>query len=146
MNWGKKLLISYVIFCSLLSLSVYRLVKETKVNLVSRQYRQEEKNYQQVIEARQRAADISAFRVKKVDPFIVLQVPEEHLNTRVKGEIFFHCVYDEKLDMTIQMEPDDLGQQIIPQSWIMGKRYRLKLKWTNGKDSFYTEHELNMNN
>ncbi|HCL06071.1 MAG TPA: hypothetical protein DHW64_08955 [Chitinophagaceae bacterium] len=72
MNWGKKLLISYVIFCSLLSLSVYRLVKETKVNLVSRQYRQEEKNYQQVIEARQRAADISAFRVKKVDPFIVL--------------------------------------------------------------------------
>lgn len=145
MNWGKKLLTGYTIFCSLLSLSAYRLIKETKVDLVSRQYREEDKNYQQVIDAKQRAASISDFRMTKADPFIMLQIPKEHLHTRVKGEIFFYCVYDENLDMTIQMEPDDLGQQVIPQSWIRGKRYRLKLKWTNGVDGYYTEYELNMN-
>lgn len=145
MNWGKKLLIGYVIFCSLLSLSVYWLIKETNVNLVSRQYLQEGENYQQLIDAKQKAAGISAFRIKKAYPFIVLQVPKEQINRRVRGEVFFYCVYDEKLDKHIQLEPDDLGQQMIPQSWIQGKRYTIKLKWATGSDSFYTEHPLNMN-
>lgn len=145
MNWGIKLMAVCVGFCFLLSLAIYILVKEIKVDLVSRQYREEEKNYQQVIEAKQKATQISAFRMYKADPFILLQVPKEQLKVKIKGKVFFYCVYDEQLDKTIQLEPDDFGQQIIPQSWIKGKRYTIKLNWNDGRDEFYAEQELNMN-
>lgn len=145
MNWGIKLIAVCAGFCFLLSLAIYILVKEIKVDLVSRQYREEEKNYQQVIEAKQKATQISAFRMYKADPFILLQVPKEQLKVKLKGKVFFYCVYDEQLDKTIQLEPDDFGQQIIPQSWIKGKRYTIKLNWNDGRDEFYAEQELNMN-
>lgn len=145
MNWGIKLVAAYVGFCSLLSLVIYILVTVIKVDLVSRQYKQEEKNYQQVIESKQRATQISIFRIYKAAPFILLQVPKEQLKAKIKGKAFFYCVYDEQLDKTIQLEPDDFVQQIIPQSWIKGKRYKIKLNWNDGRDEFYTEQELNMN-
>jgi len=144
MSWGKILLIIYVGFCALLGWSVYILVTHVKVDLVSRYYRQEAQNYQQLIEAKQRAAQIHPFRVNKADPFMLLQVPEEQIKTTLRGEAFFYCVYDEKFDKTIQLEPDKSGQQMIPQSWLKGKRYTIKLQWNDGKQVFYTERELNL--
>ncbi len=145
MSWGKIILATCGFFCFSLGLAMHLLVRNVKVDLVSKEYITEARNYQQVIEAKKRAQTISVFRMAKADPFIVLQVPEEHLQTGIKGEVFFYCVYDEKMDKTLQLAPNDLGKQIIPQSWIYGKRYKVKLSWHNGGHNFYTEHELNMN-
>lgn len=145
MSWEKIILGTYGFFCFSLGATMHLLVKKIKVDLVTKEYITEAGNYQQVIEAKRRAQKISAFRMAKADPFIVLQVPHEHLQTGVKGKAFFYCVYDEKMDKTIQLAPDDKGQQIVPQSWIPGKRYKVKLSWHNGEQNFYTEHELNMN-
>ncbi len=145
MSWGKIMLVACGCFCFSLGMAMHLLVKGIKVELVNKEYITEAKNYQQVIEAKKRAKAISAFRMAKADPFIVLQVPEEHLRTGVKGKAVFYCVYDEKLDKTVQLSPDDMGQQIVPQSWIPGKRYKVKLSWHNGEQNFYTEHELTMN-
>lgn len=145
MSLRKIMLVVCGIFCFSLGVAMYLLVKKIKVDLVTKEYIAEAKNYQQVIEAKKRAQEISAFRMAKADPFIVLQVPHEHLQSGVKGEVFFYCVYDEKLDKTVQLAPDNMGQQMVPQSWIRGKRYKVKLSWHNGEQSFYTEHELNIN-
>lgn len=145
MSWGKIILVVCGLFCFSLGAAMHLLVKKIKVDLVTKEYIAEAKNYQQVIDAKQRAQEISAFRMAKADPFIVLQVPHEHLQSGVKGEAFFYCIYDEQLDKTVQLVPDDRGQQMVPQSWIPGKRYKVKLSWHNGEQSFYTEHELNMN-
>ena len=146
MNWGKKLLIIHAVFCIVLLSFMHTLTKEVKVSLVNKDYRLEDKNYQQLIESKQRAKLISDFRIVKTGPFILLELPKEQLADNIRGEVFFYCVYDEQFDKTIQLVFNDQRQQMIPQSWIIGKRYKVKLNWHDGKHTYYTEHDLNMNN
>ena len=110
--------------------------------MVSDNYIQEATNYQKKIEAIQRSKKISSWKMIKADPFIVVELPIEHIKNGIRGEIFFYCAYNADLDKKIQLVTDIAGQQLIPQSWLSAKSYIIKMSWIDGTDTFYDERNL----
>lgn len=110
--------------------------------MAAEDYFGETKNYQKIIEAKQRAKRIQPFKAARVDPFIVLELPAEQVKEQIRGEIFFYCVYNAELDKKIQLVTDAAGQQLIPRSWLPGKAYTIKMSWADGTHEFYDEKNL----
>lgn len=142
MNWGKQLIILLVLFCMVLMLATYLINKTVRTDLVSHDYIQEANNYEKKMNAMHHAKMISSFKMAKADPFIVVELPTEHIKKGIKGEIFFYCAYNADLDKKIQLATDVVGQQLIPQSWLNGKSYIIKMSWVDGNEAFYDEKNL----
>lgn len=142
MNWGKQLIILLVLFCMILIYSIYQINRKVRTDMVSENYVEEALNYQKKIDAMQRAKRSSSFRMAKADPFVIIELPIKQFKNAVKGEIFFYCPYNADLDKKIQLVTDAAGQQLIPQSWLTGKSYTIKMSWIDGNETFYDEKNL----
>jgi len=142
MNWGKRSIILLMLFCIILIYSIYQINGKVRTDMVSENYAEEAQNYQEKIEAIQRAKKDSSFRMAKADPFVVVELPVKQLKNGVKGEILFYCAYNADLDKKIQLVTDATGQQLIPQSWLSAKAYTIKMSWVNGDKTFYDEKIL----
>lgn len=144
MNWGRTLVVTLAVFCITLGTMMYSFTKLTKTDLVSKEYKKEQINYQAKMEAMRRANEIHPFKVATARPFVVLELPEEQQKKTITGEAFFYCAYDADLDQTVQLITDKLGQQLIPLSWMKAKKYIVKLTWTDGNKNYYTEKALDV--
>jgi hypothetical protein len=142
MNWGKQPLILLACFCIALLYSIYQINESVRTDLVSSDYVYEARHYQQKLEAIQHAKKVQPFKMAKADPFIVVELPDEHLKKEMRGEIFFYCVYNADLDKKVQLVTDASGQQLIPKSWLPGKAYIIKMSWEDGSKAFYDEKNL----
>lgn len=142
MNWGKQPIIMLMLFCMILIYSIYQINRKVRTDMVSENYVEEAQNYQEKIEATQRAKKDSSFRMAKADPFVVVELPKEHIKNGVRGEIFFYCTYNADLDKKIQLVTDAAGQQLIPQSWLSAKAYTIKMSWFDGDKTYYDEKKL----
>jgi hypothetical protein len=142
MNRGKQPIVLLMLFCMTLIYSIYQINRKVRTDMVSENYVEEAKNYQNRVEAIQRTKNSSSFRMTKADPFVVVELPIEQVKNGVKGEIFFYCAYNADLDKKIQLVTDAAGQQLIPQSWLSAKAYTIKMSWVDGNKSFYDEKNL----
>ena len=103
MNWGNRLLITFIIFGAGISYLVYRSM-HTNFELVEKDYYKSELHYQDVIDGANRANALqSAVILKQDNNAILLQLPEEMENKKVTGDILFYCAYDEKKDKTFKI-------------------------------------------
>jgi len=98
MNWGNKLLVTFVVFGAGMIFLVYRAVK-TNYELVEKDYYKNELGYQQVIDGVNRVNALStSVKIQSVAEGILLQLPEEMKNKNITGSILFYCAYDEQKD------------------------------------------------
>lgn len=142
MNWGNKLLITFIIFGAGIFYLVYRSM-HTNFELVEKDYYKSELNYQQVIDGSNRAnALLTPLILEQKEKYILLQLPAEMKNKETTGEIFFYCAYDEKKDKKFILNPDDEGAQVFQPGIITPGNYTVKINWSNEGKNYYTEKKL----
>lgn len=96
MNWGNKLLLTFIVFGAGMTYLVYRSVS-TNYELVEKDYYNQELRYQQVIDGTNLANQLSSsVKIEQTDSGISLKLPHEMKNKEISGEILFYCAYDQK--------------------------------------------------
>ncbi len=142
MNWGNKLLVTFIVFGTGMGVLVYKSMNTT-YELVEKDYYKKELRYQEVIDGSNRANALSASAsLKQTDSGIVLQFPEEMKNQQVTGSVLFYCAYNQKQDKNFELKVNQDGSQVFNNTQITPGNYTVKIGWSsNGKD-YYTEKTL----
>ena len=142
MNWGNKLLVTFIVFATGMGYLVYR---STHVNyeLVEKDYYKTELQYQQVIDATKLVNQLTRpVQLTQTTEGIVLQLPEELNNQAVSGHIWFYCSYDETKDKKFNLAINPGGKQLFSSSALHPGIYIAKISWSSNGKKYYSEKIL----
>jgi FixH len=139
MNWGNRLLITFIVFGAGIFYLVYRSMN-TNFELVEKDYYKSELRYQDVIDGSNRANALNGIvKLEQTGNALVLQLPDEMKEQAVSGTILFYCAYDTKQDRKFTLKINTSGSQVFEKGQIAPGSYTMKIDWnTNGKN-YYTE-------
>ena len=144
MNWGNKLLITFVVFGSGMLFLVYRSVT-TNFELVDKEYYKNELRYQQVIDGVKRANALSdVVKLTPTDKGLELQLPAEMNNQKIAGTVHFYCAYDALKDKKFELKTDATGMQVLNAKQIAAGSYTVKINWNAGGEEYYTEKSITL--
>lgn len=142
MNWGKGIMISFILFAMFIGVLVTVCVRED-VNLVSKNYYSDELVYQQQIERINNTSQLQEKPDIKVVKGII-EVKFNQFSTMEKGEIKLFRPSDVRLDKQFTLQASDKGAQQFDVSTLPGGMYRLKMLWSmNGKE-YYVEDVITL--
>ncbi|MFM9910899.1 MAG: FixH family protein [Chitinophagaceae bacterium] len=145
MNWGNKLLITFLVFGSLMGYLVYRSLN-THFELVENDYYKSELGYQQLIDGSKRLTDLKiTVQLNQDRNSIVLELPRQLINNATKGELWFYCAYESGNDQRLPVKVDSSGTQFFPKDHFLPGNYSVKIKWVTGGIEYYTEKKLTIN-
>ncbi len=138
MNWGYKLMFTFIVFAGMIGYMVYRCFG-TNFELVEPEYYKSELKYQQVIDGTRHADSLSAApSITQSGNNLELQLPVEMKNASVSGSILFYCAYDSRKDRKILLSVDESGRQSLNHQ-VMPGNYTVKMQWHTGDKNYYSE-------
>ena len=141
MNWGYKLMFTFIVFASMMGYMVYRCFG-TNFELVEKEYYKSELKYQDVIEGTGNAGWLSAApALSQSGNKITLQMPDEMKNTPLSGSVLFYCAYNSKNDKRFVLTVDKNGVQSFNQSVAPGN-YIVKIEWNNNGKKYYSAKSI----
>jgi len=142
MNWGNKLLLTFVIFASGMSYLVYRSM-HVNFELVEKDYYKSELRYQDVIDGTNLANKLdSTVSLQQNDNGVLLKLSQEMKNKIITGNIWFYCAYDEKKDKKFQLDVASDGTQQFQPAIILPGSYTVKVSWTSDGKNYFAEKKL----
>lgn len=142
MNWGNKLLVTFLVFGAGMGYLVFRAMS-TNFELVEKDYYKKELRYQQVIDGTARANSLSsAVTIQQSGNDILLQMPEEMKTAEVKGTAWFYCAYNSKNDRKFDVQLNNEAVQRIQGKRIAAGTYTVKIDWTANGQSYYAEKKV----
>ena len=141
MNWGKWIVVSFVLFAVFIGTLVTVCVRQD-INLVTKDYYKAELVYQDQIERQQNARLLDSKPTFAVVDDAYLVVSFDRFDEVEKGAVKLFRPSNEKLDQDFELQASgDVTQRFKLRSVNKGM-YRVKMLWTmNGKE-FYTEEVI----
>ncbi|MFN4314278.1 MAG: FixH family protein [Chitinophagaceae bacterium] len=142
MNWGYKLMLTFIVFIAGMGYLVYRSMG-TNFELVEKEYYKSELKYQSVIDGKQNAAALSEpLNVTVESDQLLLQMPSELQGDSLKGRIWFYCAYDASRDRQYQLEIDSKGKQYFKREGFAPGDYSVKVEWKHQNRDYYVIQPL----
>lgn len=142
MNWGNKLMFTFIVFALMMGYLVYRAFG-TNFELVESDYYKNELRYQEVIDGTDRANKLNTIvQLNQTSGTITLQMPEEMKNKNIAGSILFYCAYDSKKDKKFILNIGNDGMQVFNNQSITPGNYIVKVDWSNDGKNYYTERNI----
>lgn len=140
-SWGYKILFVYLLFVVGILFLVFKASQE-KFDLVTPNYYDAELKFQNVINDRQRVAQLSAppkitHSVNKVQ----VEFPHEFLNQDIQGEIYLYRPSNASKDFKRKFTANKNFIEITLDRNFSGS-YELKLSWKVNKATFYHEQRI----
>ncbi len=138
MNWGKWIVISFVVFAGFIGVIVTISMRQD-VNLVSKRYYQDELAYQKLLDRKNNTEQLEAKpEITIVDQaYLKIYFPEAKLIEQ--GEVRVFRPSSEKLDQHIKLVSSADSVQIIPIQHLRSGAYRVKMLWTMEGINYYLE-------
>lgn len=144
MNWGNKLLVTFLVFGAGMGYLIYRSLN-TRYELVEKDYYKTELRYQQVIDASAHASGFAtAVTLEQTPEGILLQLPAEMKNRELHGDIWFYCAYDEQRDKKMALQTGPGAFQLIPLTAVKPGNYTVKINWSDAGKKYYAEKNLHV--
>ena len=142
MNWGRSLILVFVVFAAFMGYLVYR-ASGTHFDLVSKEYYKDELRYQDKIDGFRNAAAMEAVQLK-VDSTGILQIrfPEQMKGKPVQGSLWLYCKTDAGKDLHIPLAEDTTGIRVINLSGKASGKYQAKLHWEVLRVPYEFEQEI----
>lgn len=142
MNWGNKLLVTFIVFAGGMGFLVYRSVT-TQFELVEKDYYKQELRYQQKIDGAKEVSNLSgAVLLTQNEQGIRLQLPAEMKNRDLSGEVWFYCAYNEKKDKKFSLQTDGDASQLFRLQEVEPGQYTVKINWKDGQTQYYSENNF----
>ncbi|MFN7539368.1 MAG: FixH family protein [Bacteroidota bacterium] len=144
MNWGRALLLVFVLFAGFMGYLVYR-ASGTQFDLVSKDYYRDELNYQEKIDGLRRAASISRVAVKIADNRqLLVELPAELTGKNISGELWLYCKTNAAFDLKLPMLSDTALLRSFDLSAHPPGKYLVKLHWEADQLKYDAEQEINL--
>ena len=142
MNWGRSLILVFVVFAAFMGYLVYR-ASGTHFDLVSKEYYKDELRYQDKIDGFRNAAAMEAVQLR-VDSTGILQIrfPEQMKGKPVQGSLWLYCKTDAGKDLHIPLAEDTTGMRVINVSGKAFGKYQAKLHWEVLRVPYEFEQEI----
>ncbi len=141
MNWGNKLVLVFVGFAALIGTLVYKSMN-TKFELVSKDYYDDELRYQDKIDGRSNAAKISGVSVAENTDAVIITLPAEQQGHNITGEAWFYCSSNASSDRKIALTTAVHNQLVVFKKDLVKTNYRLKLSWQDSTAQYYDEKQI----
>lgn len=141
-SWGWRIVLAYGGFVAFM-LFLVTLCMRQNVELVADNYYEQELKYEQQIQKLKNASQLPQDLLMKYAPAdanIALQFPKT--NEVLQGTITLFRPSDKALDITLPIQPDTLGLQLINARELKKGLWRVKVEWAIGKTPYYTEKTL----
>jgi hypothetical protein len=141
MNWGKKILIVYIVFVAGIVFMVFKSSTQ-KTDLVTTDYYAKELKYQDKIDEMNRVQALSAaVEVVIKDNALIIQFPKDFAGKKLTGEAVLYCPSDENKDLKNNFSVQDEPVKIIIPATNKGL-HELHLSWKDGGVTYYFEKKI----
>ena len=143
MNWGKSIVLVIALFVGGILFMVFK-AGTYNTDLVATDYYEQELAYQKVIDAGDRAANLSAeVKVNLVNNGLEILLPQEMQGKAVNASIWLYCVSDKSKDRRKKMQSNDgkLFMELLPEN---KGAYEIKLDWESEKVTYYFKEKLKL--
>ena len=145
MSWGYKITVLYVGFI-LLIISMVALTMREKVDLVSKDYYEQELKYQDKIDKVNRTNALKRSLTWKIKTdSLILEVAEQFKAEKINGSIFLFRPSDAALDKTIPVEMNSSGMQVISTDQLKKGIYKMQVSWEAKGEEYYNEGIIQVN-
>lgn len=138
MNWGKAIVLSFVLFATFILTIIYKMMNQ-RVDLVKEDYYVEELNYQKQIDRISNAKNVQSATVLKYSAEtneIVITLPE----SVKKGDVMFFRPSDKSLDFKKSF--NETNTLSIPTTTMAKGRWKVQVFWSDGQSEYYKEEEI----
>lgn len=131
----------------ILIITMVSMAMNQKVDLVSKDYYEQELKYQDKIDKTKRTIALSESMTYHVEQAtVVLKFPKQFKNQTIKGSIYFFRPSDEALDTRINFVVADssLSKNINTRNFKPGF-YKMQVDWEANNDHYYNESVIKLN-
>lgn len=138
MNWGKVIILIYIVFAGFIGSMVYLMCRQ-RVDLVRDDYYQTELAYQQQIIRMARTAQLVQSPTVRfdADQQVIHFTRSEHGLTN--GKLTFYRPSDRRQDRVVTLQP---GQKTVSTAQLARGFWRVQLNWTEDGQELYSEDAL----
>ncbi|GGF29523.1 FixH family protein [Echinicola rosea] len=141
MNWGKGIVLFFVVFVTFVFTMVGICMKQDDIHLVTQNYYEEEIKYQEQIEKASNAAmldqEVMVFDVGQKELLVDLE-------KGAKGTLWLFRPSDARLDQKISLEFDSPKQQTVSLRELKSGYWKVKLAWEVGGKAYYEEKKITL--
>jgi hypothetical protein len=140
MNFGNWIVVAFIGFAVFIGTLVTVCVKQD-VDLVSKDYYQQELEYQDQIERISNTTElINKPRIATTDGKLEVSFSDEHKIQ--KGELKLFCPSDPKMDKDFSLSVSDGNTHIIETTLLQPGMYKARLLWTMGGKEYFLEEVI----
>jgi hypothetical protein len=139
MNWGKSIVLSFILFAVFIGTLVAVCLRQD-ISLVSKDYYQEELQYDKQLTRLKNVSQLASKPVIKVLENRTIQITFDHFADMENGELILFRPSDSSKDKNYALVPSSGSTQEFPTTDLTPGMYRAKMQWTmNGKEFFFEE-------
>lgn len=135
MNFGKWIVLSFVLFALFIGTLVWLCVRED-ISLVSKDYYKEELEYQKQIERQQNTLQLQ----QQPNVKLINQSLEVEIAKIESGNLKLFCPSNSKMDREFNLSSSN--SQTVDVSSLQKGKYIVKLSWQSEGKEFYYEQEI----
>lgn len=140
-SWGHKILFVYLSFVIGIMILVF-MANRQKFDLVTPNYYDAELKFQNVIDQKQRVAELSAPpKISHSVNSVSIQLPNEFLSKEVKGELYLYCPSNASKDIKTNFTTAKSFVEIALNKNLSGA-YEVKLSWQSEGKTYYNEQRI----
>lgn len=145
-NWGVKITIFYIGFVALI-LTMVGMTMNQKIDLVSKDYYEQELKYQNKIDKIKRTHTLLqqlSYEINKKT--LLLKFPSQFKGQQIKGVVYFFRPSDEKMDKIINFSAIDTSLVLkINTNQFKKGLYKIEIDWETNNEKYYNENSLKFN-
>ncbi|MDF2438686.1 MAG: hypothetical protein K0Q95_3062 [Bacteroidota bacterium] len=144
-SWGYKITILYVGFVGLIVCMVSMAMRQ-KVDLVSKDYYEQELNFQDKINKTNRSNELSEpLRWELKQDALQLKFPAQFKAQKIAASVYFFRPSDSSMDKTIPLSADSSLVRNISTEKMQRGLYKIQINWNVGKEEYYNEGIIQIN-
>ena len=142
-GWGTRIAFLYGGFVLLIATLVIGSMRQN-YDLVSKDYYQQELDYQKTIDAGKNQATLSApVHLHANESNVVLKFPAEFEGKAVTGKVQFYSPVDASLDKSFEITTEG-NNMFINRSKLNKTAYKVRINWKAEEKAYYQQSEINL--
>ncbi len=144
LNWGWGIALVYIFF-ALVTLSFVIFTRFHKMDLVTKDYYEEELKYEEQINRQKRTHALAnglEWEFARAANTVILKFPPELLDQSITGTIMFFRPSDATQDNVIPIALSEEGHQLVNVAQLSAGMWRMKIFWNVGEQEYYNEDIL----
>ncbi|MCO5249033.1 MAG: FixH family protein [Chitinophagales bacterium] len=142
MNFGYKILITLVLFVTMMLGMLYISMQQTNETLDDNYYVREQE-YQKLIDAEIALQKIrTQALVDQSQSQVIVQLPKNSFQHIQNGQIEFLKPDNQSLDVQFKLEPDENGAYYIDKQNLVKGVYKIRVKWENDGQMYYDDNNF----